>query len=93
MNFNLTAYIEDFNGAGFMGWIEGVKGIAVQGQSEEEVRSELLTSLKVKIAFDFGIKMENLSSEQLSGDQDLLTIDRSQPKRKKENYTLKLQHA
>jgi hypothetical protein len=42
---------------------EKFKGIVVQASSEEEAAKELLTSIKVKMAYDYGIAIESIQED------------------------------
>ena len=57
---SISLCVETFNDeAGYVAWIENekFKGLVVQADSLERVIQELFTSLKVKIAFDYGISI------------------------------------
>jgi hypothetical protein len=41
-----------------------IKGMVVEGSSIEEVMNELLISLKVKIAYDYGIDMNSMDTKK-----------------------------
>lgn len=56
----LETRIESFNGGGYLGWIDNIKGIIVQGPTIENVLDELLISLKVKIAYDYDLEIEDV---------------------------------
>lgn len=56
----LIAHIEDHGAAGFVAWIDSIKGLVVHSDSEEGICKELFTSLKVKLAFDNGINPNEL---------------------------------
>jgi hypothetical protein len=60
MKLTLIANIEDHGEAGFIAWIENIKGLVVQAATMEEAHKELLTSIKVKLAFDWGIPYADL---------------------------------
>lgn len=62
MKLKLNAYIEHYENAGYVGWIENekFKGMVVQAESAEAAHKELLISLKAKIAYDFGIEMNSI---------------------------------
>jgi hypothetical protein len=53
--------IESFGTNGYIAWIEGLKGMVVQGDSKEEVMQELYKSLKVKIAYGLGVSISTLN--------------------------------
>lgn len=60
MNLTLTAKIEYHDGEGCVGWIESIKGLVVQAPTHEKAYDELVTSVKVKLAFDWGIPYSDL---------------------------------
>lgn len=60
MNLRLTAKIECHTGEGCVGWIESIKGLVVQAPTHEKAYDELVTSVKVKLAFDWGIPYSDL---------------------------------
>ena len=60
MNFKLIATLEDHGKAGWVGCIDRIKGLVVQGKTMDETCNELMTSLKVKIAYDLGIPASDL---------------------------------
>jgi hypothetical protein len=60
MNLTLVACIESYGDAGCIGWIESMKGLVVQADSHEKVYDELVTSVKVKLAYDWGIPYSSL---------------------------------
>ena len=68
MNFTLTAIIENFGKeGGWVGHIESMKGLVVHGLTPEETCKELITSLKVKFAHDFGVpasEIQEISEEE-----------------------------
>jgi hypothetical protein len=70
----LIAIVESYDDR-FVAWIENtktLKGMVVEGSSLEEVVSELLTSLKVKIAYDLGIDISSISESRLDSKKDIL---------------------
>lgn len=52
----LIANIENHGEAGYVAWIDSIKGLVVEGGTHEEVCRELFISLKTKLAYDLGIK-------------------------------------
>ena len=68
MIIKLDAYIEKFTDAKYAGWIDhkntNIKGIVVQGNSIEEVYKQLLLSLKVKIAYDYGVEILDIQEKE-----------------------------
>lgn len=70
----LIAIIESFDNH-FVAWVENtrnIKGMVVEGNSVSEVMQELMTSLKVKIAYDLGIDISSINHRQISSDVELL---------------------
>lgn len=66
MSEKIMAYVESFGDeAGFVAWIDNAKfkGMVVQSNSLEGVLKELLISLKVKIAYDYGIEISGLEKK------------------------------
>lgn len=61
MNLTLTAKIEYHSGEGYVAWIESIKGLVVQAPTHEKAYDELVTSVKVKLAFDWGIAYSDLT--------------------------------
>lgn len=61
MNLTLTAKIECHPGEGCVAWIESIKGLVVQAPTHEKAYDELVTSVKVKLAFDWGIAYSDLT--------------------------------
>jgi predicted RNase H-like HicB family nuclease len=59
----VTGYLEK-HGEMFLGWIDNFKGIAAQGNTEEEVMSKLLLLLRIKIAFDYKLPLSNVSADE-----------------------------
>ncbi len=71
--FKLTAEIYKFKDTGFTGWIREIRGIVVQGDSPDEVREELIKSLSIKIAYDYGIDpptFQEVSEEEIKKTQE-----------------------
>ena len=58
MKIKINPVIQNFGKAGFIAYLSGIPGMVVQGDSEEEVREELIKSLEVKIAYDYGFEIE-----------------------------------
>lgn len=57
---NIIAHIEQ-NTNGFIGWVPEFKGLAVQGESVEEVKKELDTSIRVKLSYDLSIQVDEVA--------------------------------
>lgn len=60
MDIKLIANVENHGDAGYIAWIESIKGLVVHGNSIDEVCRELMTSLKVKLAYDLGLPASDL---------------------------------
>lgn len=64
----VTAYIENFGKAGFISWIDSdkFKGLVVQGKSLDEVKVKLYKSIRVKIAYDYGLDISTIEARELT---------------------------
>lgn len=60
MSFKLIARIESWGDAGYLAYIDSIKGMVEQAETPEKAMQELLISLKVKMAYDLGIGYEAL---------------------------------
>lgn len=60
MAIKLIANIEHHEGAGYVAWIDSIKGLVVSADSLEDVCKELFTSLKVKLAYNLGISASEI---------------------------------
>lgn len=78
MAIKLIANIEHSPKAGYIASIDSIKGMVVHGNSPEEVCKELFTSLKVKLAFDYGIDPS-----------DVHEVDEQEAKRLEREFLLK----
>ena len=71
MKLDFIAYVEPCGQAGFIGWVDKMKGLVVESDSVEGIKRELILSLRVKIAYDFGLELSKikgyLTSEVPSG--------------------------
>jgi hypothetical protein len=47
---------------------ENMKGMIVEAETKDEVKRELLTSFKVKIAYDYGLEISMIECAELSED-------------------------
>jgi len=65
----VKAEIEKISDNHFIGRIEKMKGMIVEAESREAVKKELLISLKVKIAFDYGLEISELDCGELTNEQ------------------------
>ncbi|MBS1580821.1 MAG: hypothetical protein JST66_01340 [Bacteroidetes bacterium] len=66
MKMLVKAHIEPVGEYGYIASIPSMPGLVVQAASIEEAKQELITSLKVKIAYDYGLKIDDLKSKMLS---------------------------
>ncbi len=83
MNISLNAFIEDHGPAGWIGWIEGVKGMIVQADNEDEVRKELIVSLKTTIAYSLGLRdLKSISTEKIAKDMAVVCVEEPEVKTK-----------
>jgi hypothetical protein len=60
MAIKLIANIEHHEGAGYVAWIDNIKGMVVQASTIEDVCKELFISLKVKLAYNLGISASEI---------------------------------
>ena len=54
----LTANIEGYEGAGYIAFIENIKGLVTQADTPQDAFKELIISLKVKMAMDYGFQID-----------------------------------
>ena len=73
MKLKLIAHIENFGDAGYIGYVDSIRGMVVQGSTLKEAWEELLISLKVKISHDFGIDMAAFE------EKEMFSIEKSTP--------------
>ncbi len=52
----------------FMGWSHDFKALVVQGASEDEVKKELLISLRAKVAYDTGLPITNIEAAEVTSE-------------------------
>ena len=78
MNIKVTANIENHGKAGFVAWIDSIKGLVVQAKTLEEVLKELMISLKVKMAHSLGVPAK-----------DIIDIDEREAKRMQKELIFK----
>lgn len=81
----VNGYIENFGNDLYIGWTKELKGLVVEGHSIDEVKKELWTSLKVKVAHDFNIDITGLKLKELKP-EDLAKITQISEK----NYEFQL---
>lgn len=62
----VTTEIKQMGEARFMGWSHDFKALVVQGTTEEEVKKELLISLRAKIAYDTGLPITNIEASEVT---------------------------
>ena len=76
MSMKLIAQIESFGEAGYLAWIDSIKGMAVQADTPEKAVKELLISLKAKLSFDLGIKFDDIEAveEREIKPEEIVTI-------------------
>ena len=60
MAIKLIANIEHHEKAGYVAWIDSIKGLVVHANTFEDVVKELFTSLKVKLAYNLGISASEI---------------------------------
>ncbi len=59
MDLKLTITIVEIQGVCFTGWVDQIKGIIAQGNSNEEVIKELRKLLRIKLELSLGIEKTN----------------------------------
>ena len=64
----VTTEIQKMGDDQFMGWSHDFKALVVQGTTEEEVKKELLISLRAKVAYDTGLPITNIEAEEVTAD-------------------------
>jgi hypothetical protein len=67
----VEGFIQQYGNNLYLGYIPKFKGLVVQGGSIKEIKRELLTSLKVKIAYDYGLDINKIRSKELKSVKDL----------------------
>lgn len=68
MSIKLIARIESWGDAGYLAYIESIKGMVEQANTPEDAMKELLISLKVKMAYDLGIGYDGLKETLVTPD-------------------------
>jgi len=71
----IEGHIEHFGDSLFIGWVENFKGLVVQGESIDEVKKELWTSLKVKIAYDYNLDISKIEGRKVTSIEDLRILE------------------
>ncbi|MEP2508484.1 MAG: hypothetical protein ABJH72_03970 [Reichenbachiella sp.] len=66
----LVANIESFDNH-FVAYVESIKGLVVEGSSLNEVCKELLTSLKVKMSYDYGIDISSIAHKEFPSEKKM----------------------
>lgn len=66
----LTANIESFEDNKYVAFIDSIKGMVVQGDSLQDVCKELMISLKVKIAYDYGVDIRDIKHKEFQNEKD-----------------------
>jgi hypothetical protein len=62
----VTTEIKKVHDNHFMGWSHDFKALVVQGSTEDEVKQELLISLRAKVAFDTGLSIANIDAKEVT---------------------------
>ena len=70
----VTGTIENHGDVGFIGWVDRMPGVVVQGKTESIVKTELYKSIKVKIAYDYNLKIDKIEGKEINSIDDLLHI-------------------
>lgn len=60
MSLKLIARIQGHGPAGYLAYIESIKGMAEMADTPQDAMKELMISLKVKMAYDLGIDIDGL---------------------------------
>lgn len=71
MVLTLMANIESFGDAGCIAWIDSIKGMVVQGTEPKDTFRELLISLKVKMAHDYGVKIDQIQEREVGSKEEM----------------------
>lgn len=82
MAIKLIANIEHHENAGYVAWIDSIKGMVVHADTLEDVCKELFTSLKVQLAFNLGISASEI--KEIDADEAKL-IERQIAFQKRDN--------
>jgi len=69
MSMKLIAKIESYGSSGYIAWIESMKGMVVQAETQEAVLRELLLSLKVKLSYDLGVNFDNFEEKEITEEE------------------------
>ena len=60
MSLKLVARIEPYGRAGYLAYIDSIKGMVEMSATPETAMKQLLISLRVKLAHDLGIDIDSL---------------------------------
>lgn len=66
MSLKLVARIEPFGKAGYLAYIDSMKGMVEMANTPESAMKELLISLRVKLAHTLGIGIDGLKDSVVS---------------------------
>lgn len=66
MSLKLIARIEPYGQAGYLAYIDSIKGMVEMAATPETAMKELLISLKVKLAYDLGIDIDVLKESLIA---------------------------
>jgi hypothetical protein len=67
----IEGFIKRFGNDLFLGWIPKFKGLMVEGETIDEVKRELIISLKVKLAYDYKLDIHAIQSEEITSLKDI----------------------
>jgi len=70
----IEGLIQQFGDNLFFGYIPKIKGLVVQGESLEKIKTELLTSLKVIIAYDYDLDITKIEDKEIDSLKDLQLV-------------------
>lgn len=62
----VTTEIQKMGKALYMGWAHEFKALVVQGTSIDEVKRELLISLRAKVAYDLKLPINKINGEEVT---------------------------
>jgi len=72
MLIKLDAHLKNYGDAGYVAWIDNSKNMkmAVQANTPEKAVKELLISLKVKIAYMFGVDINSIEEKEFNSEAE-----------------------
>ncbi len=70
MSLKLIAKVESYGDAGYIAFIDSIKGLVVQANTPKEAIKELLLSLKAKIAFDYKIDIDSIEAKPIKSEEE-----------------------